>query len=188
MEPYPGYTAEAQAHAARQQALREASADPLPGPLAAAFAPTHPTIAGLTVRPVVHADFVILKKLNSPILATLTGRKAKPGAAAPRQSALTDDSTYDLIYQFTRPCQDVEREVDKLGPKDFRAKARLAIGYTLGPVEVLLLAKAIEAEFTRAFSTLIGYAAKAPSDGSFTAPPPTPTASAGGSTTSAVSP
>ena len=172
-------------HLRREAAAADASSDPLPGPLAAAFADPPDQVAGLTVRPVVHADFVILKKLNSPILATLTGKRPDKST---RAQALTDDSVYDLIYQFTRPCQEVERDVDKLGAKEFRARARQLIGYTLGPVEVMLLSKAIEGQFARAFSTVIGYQAKPAEDGSFpTPPPPAQTASAGGSTTSAAS-
>lgn len=173
----PGITAaEWERHTQRQAALSAAASDPLPGPLALAFARPPTAIAGLTVRPVVHADFVVLKKLGSPILASLTGGRIKRRPT----DALTDDSTYELIYQFTRPCAEVERQVDTLGVKKFRELARQTIGYTLGPVPVLLLSQAIEREFGAAFSTVITHDPKPDADGSFPSPPASETGSAGG--------
>lgn len=173
----PGISpAEVAAHVARQERLETAAADALPGPLALAFARAPQTVAGLTVRPVVHADFVVLKKLGSPILANLMGKTPKRAAV----HALSDDSTYELIYQFTRPCAEAERLVDSLGPKKFRDTARQAIGYALGPIEVMLLSQAVQREFEAAFSTVITHEPKPADDGSFPAPPARGTASAGG--------
>ena len=186
-EPYPGYTAEAAALAARQQALRDAAADPLPGPLAHAFASLPDLVAGLRVRKMVHYDFVIMRLIGSPVLEQLRNQ-GKKGKAT---TAFDDADGYQMIYQFTRPVEEIADWISKRAPgraaPEFRKLALREIGMTLGPVEVALLVKMVERTILDAFSTALQYAEKDPPPGDtvFTPPPASPsTASAGGSTTS----
>jgi hypothetical protein len=66
--------------------------------------------------------------------------------------------------------------------------ARRSIGLALGPIEVGLLVRCVERSFLRSFSTAVNYNPKSPTDTQvFQAPPPTETASVGGSITTAVS-
>ena len=135
------------------KAQRIANADPLPGALAAAFAGTA-TIGGLQVRKLVHYDFVLLKRMNSPLLAQLSGKGGKK-----KGTPFTDDQGYEMIWQFTRPCEVVEGALNKLGVSGFRAMAKREIGLTLGPMETMLLVKAVEGEFVRSFSTCLKHGA-----------------------------
>jgi hypothetical protein len=188
-ELYPGHAEDLARQARRHEALAAAHATPLPGPLADAFAHIPKTIAGLTVRPCVHYDFIILQQLKSPLL-DLIKQAASPGGDGSARPAIevSDDQSYELIFQFTRPVREMAALVAQ-GPGKFRARAREEIGYTLGPVEVGLLAKAVSDEIVRAFSTVVKYTRpSSESEGAtvFTPPPASPmTASAGGSATSA---
>jgi len=181
-ELYPGHAKDLADRNQRNRRRAAANSVPLPGPLLDAFAHVPQTVAGRTVRALVHFDFVILQKLASPLLAHLRG-------GTKQATAYTDEQGYEMVYQFTRPVREIAAEIAREGrdfaPK-FKAAALETIGLSLGPVEVGLLVQAVEREFIRAFSTRLGYEARPGEPGQvFTTPPPAPTtASAGGSTTS----
>lgn len=182
VELYPGHAQDVAARDQRNQRRAAANAVPLPGPLLDAFAHVPQTISGRTVRPVMHYDFVILQKLDSPLLKHLKGGTKKA-------TAYTDEQGYEMVYQFTQPIREIVAAIARDGREfagRFKAAALETIGLSLGPVEVGLLVQAVEREFLRAFSTRLGYEAKPGEPGQvFTTPPPAPTtASAGGSTTS----
>lgn len=176
-ELYPGHAEELKRHEERIAGIEAANGAPLPGPLLAAYTRVPQTIAGLTVRPVVHYDFALLAKLDSPLLRHLRGGTAE-------ETPFTDEEAYEIVYQFTRPIKEVAAQVltDRAG---FRLRATEAIGMTLGTVEVNLLVKAVEREFIRSFATVIKYEPRPENGEVFTPPPATTTASAGGSGTSA---
>jgi hypothetical protein len=154
-----------------------ANAEVLPGPLAEAFMPRL-AMPGLQVRPLVHFDLVILKRLDSPLLRQLSATKR-------RKTAFSDEQGYEMVLQFTRPVQEVEALLEKHGTAGFRKLAKREVGMSLGPLEVGLLMRAVEEEFVRAFSTVVKYAGKSDGEGGemgFTSPrtPAPPTGSAGG--------
>ena len=191
-ELYPGFRKEARAAAKRAQGMSEAAAEPLPGPLREAFAPEPVQAGGLRVRPLVHYDFVILRRLDSPLLKQLAaaadkarGRKKSANAETP----WTDEDGYEMIYQFTRPAEEVAAFFARYGVQArarFREVALREIGFKLGPVEVAALIPAVVSAFMNAFSTRVKFEPKDPGgDGGFQSPPPGATASAGGSITSA---
>ena len=181
--------------AAKQAAAGPARREPFPGPLQAAFADLPTEIAGLRVRPVVHYDFIILKRVDSPLLrqlaiATTAKRKGKS-----KVTPFSDEESYAMIYQFTRPVRELaawwDRQPDPArAVTAFRQLAREEIGLRLGPFEVGTLIGLIEREFVATFATAISYASTDESGGTVFTPPPAPamTASAGGSTISAASP
>jgi hypothetical protein len=163
-----------------------ANATVLPGPLKGAFAAEAAEVAGLRVRRFVHFDWVVMERLGSPLVSHLQ----KQAAGNRSKTKFTDEQGYEMILQFTRPIQEVDALLAKLGVAGFRKLAKEEIGYRLGPLEVKLLARAVEAEFARAISTPVKYSGKAAesSETVFTMPPANPeakTGSAGGSTTSA---
>lgn len=180
-ELYPGHAAEVARNERRATAIAEAGRDPLPGPLMDAFTGVPDQVAGLQVRPLVHYDFVILRKLDSPLLRQFNGTDKTP---------FTDEQGYEMIYQFTRPVR-AAADLAAKGREVFQRTAVDEIGMRLGPVEVALLVKAVEREFIRAFSTVIKYQAGAPGPSAngeqvFPQPPAdVKTGSAGGSITSA---
>lgn len=181
-ELYPGQAAQLARRASRNAAMSAANTEPLPGPLLDAFGGVPQSIAGLTVRPLVHFDFVILRKLESPLLRQL---QSAGGDTSKPATEFSDEQGYEMVFQFTRPAREAAAVLAK-GKEEFRRRALEEIGMTLGPVEVALLIKAVEREFVRAFSTAVQYGVAAGIDGTvFTMPPADPTtASAGGSTTS----
>ena len=176
----------------------QASATPLPGPLAGAFAPDQAEIAGLRVRAPRHYDFVALQVLDSPLLKEFAaaskaaklkalGRRVRPRPPTP----WTDQQGYEIIYQFTRPVEELIALVTapnrSQAVAQYREQALRAIGLRLGPVEVQLLVAAVTREFDRYFSTWLKYTPKDTGSGGETVftTPPAGTAPAGGSTTTA---
>jgi hypothetical protein len=174
----------------------EASARPLPGPLAQAFAPRIEEVAGFKVRAPKHYDFVALQVLESPLLeefkaASRAARLRALGKKVKRRppTPWTDEQGYEIIYQFTRPAEEliglVQAADRKAAVLAYRQKALREVGLQLGPVEVALLVAAVSREFESYFATWLRYENKAAASGNgetvFTMPPPV-TAPVGGST------
>jgi hypothetical protein len=187
-EPYPGYHAEIAARTAKDQAYREASANPLPGPLTEAFASLPENVAGLRVRKMVHYDFVLLRIIKSPLLEQLARtRGGKRGL-----TRWSDDQGWEMIWQFTRPPEVVHAWLSRQPPAraaaNYREMCRREIGFTLGPVEGALLVRLVQKAFVEAFSTVLQYIPRDDGSGATTQSfqtPPAGTASAGGHDTSA---
>lgn len=170
-ELYPGQKREALERAAREAAYAAANAAVLPGPLAGAMEPEMTEVAGLRVRRVVHYDFVLLRRLNSPLLKQLA--RAAEGESGGTE--FSDEDAYVMVWQFTRPVREAAAYLAEHGADGVKAAALEAIGCALGPVEVGLLVKAVEREFVRALSTVVKYEPARPGAESggavFTAPP-----------------
>lgn len=193
-ELYPGMAAELARRDTRDRTWSAASVTPLPGPLADAFDPATTTVTDLqghpiTIRPFCHYDFLLLQKLNSPLLhqlrAAATRREGDPDPSTP----FSDEDAYELVFQFSMPAREAAAAFAK-GRQSFRQAALERIGFSCGIVEVNLLVQAVIAELRRAFSTAIRYTASSASSAEsgtvfFQPPPIQTTASAGGSTTSA---
>ena len=184
-ELYPGHAAELARRAERAAQLAAAAAVPLPGPLRDVFGHVPETIAGLTVRPLVHYDFVLLAKLDSPLLKHLRKQTSDPSDPSARSDTACDDEQgYEIVFLFTRPVREAAALLAR-GPREFRAQAIETIGMSLAPVTVGRLIQAVQREFVRAFSTVVGHEQPPPEGEVFTPPPAgRTTASAGGSTTS----
>lgn len=189
-ELYPGYAAELAKKQRRDQAIVQANAEPFPGPLLDAFAGLPQTIGGLTVRPLVHFDFLLLRLLNSPILQHMV----KEQGEGPTKTEMLEEQVYDLCLLFTMPCREAAAIIQKPdGPEAFREASIDRIGLSLSPLHVTLLLKAVEREFARAFSTVVGLkpasvAAEEEGKQVFTQPPADQrTGSVGGSITTAPS-
>lgn len=181
----------------RQQALRQANAEPLPGPLHAAF--TGPRqVLGFTLRPVVAGDFILLKQLNSPLYRQtfalaehhrkISAQEIPAGTPLPA-TEYQDEECVEMVYQFVVPIAQARADL-KRGRDYFRERACATVT-DHAPVDALptLLAATIE-NFTAAFATAIQYTAPQ-TEGEetvFTTPAAAgATASAGGSTTSRAS-
>jgi hypothetical protein len=173
-ELYPGQSAEQARRQRRHAAIEAAKPNPLPGPLAEVFAGVPEEVAGLTVRRLVHYDFVILKQLESPFLAVLAGQVT---------TQYTEEQGYELVWQFTRPIREVARVV-KLGREAVAAEALREIGMEVSPPDLPVLVKAVVREFIRTFITVVSYEPQAAgAEGTVFTPPPAGqmTGSAGGS-------
>jgi hypothetical protein len=189
-ELFPGQAAQIAQRAREDAAYEAAAVTPLPGPLMGVFEPTlpPPEIGGLRVRPFVHYDFVLLQRLESPLLKQLQ----RAAASTPEDgegTRFTDEEGYEMVYQLTRPVKEAAAVLAR-GREVFRQAAIEGIGMALGPLEVAELVDQVVRELVRAFSTKVKYGAASPGSGSdgtvFTAPPPRQvTGSDGGLITSA---
>jgi hypothetical protein len=193
---------DAEALQRRQPHIRRANAEPLPGPLSQAFTLDELKQFGFTIRPVVASDFILLKRLDSPLYRQTFAlaehaRQIKaqeiPPDAQPPVTKYDDEECVEMIYQFTRPLEEVRR-VLKRGRDHFRETALATITDAI-PIAQMdayprLVTTVIE-NFTAAFSTAVEYGASE-KDGDetvFTTPPgANATASVGGGTTSPGSP
>lgn len=184
---------DAAALAAQQPHIRRANAEPLPGPLSMAYTLDELNAFGLTIRPVVASDFILLKKLNSPLYRRTFelaehARKIKAGeippeSPLPNATEFTDDECVEMIYQFTIPLPRARAEL-KRGREFFQEQAQLHVT-DRAPVNALpkLVATVVE-NFTQAFATAVQYEGEKAEGNEtvFTTPAQaTATASAGGS-------
>ncbi|TXH10004.1 MAG: hypothetical protein E6R03_15995 [Hyphomicrobiaceae bacterium] len=186
----------------RQPHLRAANAEPLPGPLAKAFTAEELKQFGFIIRPVVASDFILLKRLESPLyrqtfVLAEHARKIKAGEippdAAPPATKYDEEECVEMIYQFTRPLAEVRTALQR-GRIAFRETALQTITDAIPLARMdefpRLVATVVE-NFTAAFSTAVQYGdpKKDENETVFTTPAPAgATVSAGGSTTSRVSP
>lgn len=163
----------------REGAKGRANAEVLPGPLAGAF-PTEAgrEVAGLRMRPLVHYDYVILRRLDSPLYRKVL-ELGKPESDR-QEVAFEDEDGYEMVWQFTRPVKEVAGVLAR-GRQAVRQAAVEEIGQRLGALEVQELVRLAVENFVAASSTAVGYRTPSGEGGEvFTGPPARGTGSAGG--------
>lgn len=176
---------------------RRANAEPFPGPLAQAFAEDPPNLHGFKLRPIVASDFILLRKLNSPLHKRTQAiaehaQKIKAGLV-PEDAPLPktdfeEEEAYEMIYQFTVPVSQARAELNK-GREYFRECALRAVADKLDPLHITDVVAGVVRNFLATFATVIEHAAPKKEGGgevvNFPAPPAAKaTGSAGGSNTS----
>lgn len=172
--------AELKSHVAGVEATGEAMTLPLPGPLGAAFAGTGRTVCGVLVRAPVAIDFVILQKLESPLLKQM-GEAAKPKLLR-KETAFTSQDGWNMVYQFTTDPEVIEAEVNESKSK-FERSAKKKVGMQMNPFAVNRIVEIIGLQISESFLTALRYMDSSGGDPGkdFPAPPAEPaTASAGG--------
>jgi hypothetical protein len=140
-------------------AISRARNDPLPGPAFDAVSDDGSRIKISTgeivlVRPAVAYDFVIFKKLNSPIHQMIleASSKEKDNIAFD----FNEESMYELIFQFTRSCKDV-RLVLKKGKEYFTEEAMSQIADKFNLDDVRLVVENIIKNIHLSFSSMIAH-------------------------------
>ena len=133
---------------ARDEAMARAARLPLPGPLLAAFdPPACPTARalGLEIRAPVASDFIVLQRIESPLL--------KLG-----QEGLTiaEEEAAEIVWQFTTPVKRVRQELSK-GRAAFRECAVEAIMDRLSPMEVSAIITEVRETYLAWLSTVVPY-------------------------------
>ena len=184
--------AEAQAVQVHAATVRAAAANPLPGPLARAFDPEPLTAAGFTARPVVAADFALLRRLDSPLFRRtlelaeyqrqIALGKLSADAPAP-ETTFSEEELAEMVYQFTRPVREGRAQL-AAGRDAFREAAMQAVSDRVSPLELPKLVAMVVDNFTAAFGTALGHTAPQSEGGetvNFSPAPAQPTGSAGGS-------
>jgi hypothetical protein len=167
-------------------AENRATGDALPGPLKMAFGRMEISVGVHMVRPVVAYDFAIWEAMNSPIhrqmleIMQFVPVEGHP-EIKPDEVSFTRFESFELIWQLTRKCEDVDRVYQKGGIGAISTAARLEIGQLDLPVISQLLEAAV-LQVKRQLETTVGYAQQE-EDGKTTFFPEAganPTASAGG--------
>jgi hypothetical protein len=176
----PGYQERFEATVAASDA---AAAVPLPGPLLDAFLPATLTAAGFKLRPVVAADWAILQRIESPLLAELTELRKPTEERSP--VAYTDEQIWELLWLWTVPVREARACLAK-GLPTWRERVMEETADSLPPSIIADRAgilTALAGNLLRSLSTSVTYQSprgpEAPQV--FTTPPAGPrTGSAGG--------
>ena len=176
----PGYLDKAEKLVAGAHA---ASADPLPGPLLDAFLPELLTAAGIELRPVVAADFAILKRLNSPLLQELKNASLPKDLPKP-EVRYDEEDVWELVYLWSHRPPDARALLAK-GRQAYREAALAATADKLPFIVVQQgqdIMRALVANVLRAFATKVNHQPAGDSGGNFPSGQQA-TGLAGGSTT-----
>lgn len=210
-KPYPGYARELRAIQDKIARHAAASAEPFPGPLLEAFVADPVKVHGFTLQPVTLELVIVLKKIESPLLAVMkilreeiaredgadestpelaaAARAARVQRANERMAteiAAEDERFVETVFCFVKPVAELRAWL-RQGRERFTETALQTIG-SLPPAAFAELQQAVSAHYVSSFATAVQYEApKGQDDGSvFTPPPAAPkTVSAGGSTSTA---
>src|SRR5712672_3155935 len=170
-----------QDHMMRKEAIARASHEPCPGPIADAFGeddiPVKTASGIVRVRPIVHADIILLKRLDSPLYRQM--QEAYKEVGSRDETNVDDEESCEICFQFTRPCREARTLLSK-GRDEFREAALQAISDLHNPAEITQILKAVAEQVKRMFETALKYA-EPDEKGSFPKAEEEPmTASAGG--------
>lgn len=139
--------------AIRVLAADRAAAEPLPGPLKDAFCGEPVTVGGLTIRKAVHADWVILERLNSPIYQEFLEAQKPEGSRDPVKWSQAEQ--FELVYLFTRPVLEAKEILDA-GRKAFSDEAFKACS-DLSTAEFLALVGGASRALVKNFQTAVSH-------------------------------
>lgn len=131
------------------EAAKRANGDPLPGPLEAALDPESIVVGEIKVRPVVPGDWIILKKLDSPLYRLQIEEKKD-------DVTISEEESVEIIYQFTRPPKEV-RQVLTQGRQYFRETALDTISDKFSISQMLEVSRAVNEQLRRYYETIIKY-------------------------------
>lgn len=140
----------------RNMAVARAQGDPLPGPLSDAFSSEPIRVGELEVRPIVAGDWIILKKLDSPLYRMVLERDDKSPAE------FTDEEGIEMCFQFTRSVREVRKALAR-GRDEFREAALQSISDKYDSPTISKLVMAVGEQLKRAYETAIKYVS--PDDG-----------------------
>ncbi len=144
------------------EAGKRANAEPLPGPLSAAFGPEEIKCRVFSIRKVVAYDWQILKQIKSAFYENWLEWQ-KPEEI--RQMVEMSDATIcDLIFLLSRPCIE-SWELINVGIEQFKRASADAIVTRYTMPELLGESKAVIEQFKRHNETFVRYVSEE-SDGS----------------------
>lgn len=118
-----------EANLQKVSANRRANAETLPGSLRAAFGPGAIQIGEWTVREVVLRDMDLFSLMDSPVHRQMLEVYEKKDKAEEVQP--TRDEQYELVYQLTRSCKEVDQLFRKGGKEAVRQAAIETIPYSV---------------------------------------------------------
>lgn len=188
----PGFDQqEVQRHQKRVEEIAAASATPLPGPLLDAIEPRAKKVCGFTLRPIVLSDIAFLQRIDSPLIkigeiaAKTEGNGSgtvgslmdklieamnKPGSSESKTQAMGRLSE-GIIHSFFILATPTKRVRSLIAAGKLEETAMEEIGDKLKPGDLVEIQNALAQHFSEAYSTVVGYTADTPQDGSFQLPP-----------------
>lgn len=140
---------------------KAAMSDPLPGSLSLAFPLPDKKVGTFAVRAPVAYDWTLLKALNSPIhrkILELNGDKANG------ETEFTDEEAWDICYQFTRPCKEVDRVFCNGGAKAIREASKELFAFNLQSFEIKPIVEAVIKQISLTWETAMKYSAEKDED------------------------
>lgn len=166
-------------HVLKEEAIRRAQADPLPGPLTNAFAKGAIMVGKIPVRKCVASDWEFLKVTNSPLLEIIQSLQQNPKETPPTEN-LSEESAHAVCWQFMNHPKRV-REIIAAGTLAETVQAEVSDEISAPVLRVIFVA-AME-QMGRVWKTALGFSAELEEKGEITFfqnAGATKTASAGG--------
>lgn len=151
----------------REDVIRLAVRDPLPGPLSVAFGGESETVRSFTVRPMMAGDWILLRELGSSLIV---GRES---------DSLGDSELVELCYLFTRPARECRAILAK-GRKEFTEQANETIADVLSPGDLSQLVAAVFKQVKSASDTMMKFSSGDKDSKTVFPEPPESAAMAGG--------
>lgn len=175
-------------HSMSVMAGRRANSEPLPGPMADAFAAGAIKVGEHRVRKVVASDWVAFKQIKSPVLEMILDLQQGAGNPEykPSEVEFSDQQQWELAWQFIKTPKEVRKAIVD---GTISALAEAEIGDVIEQPIVMLLIAAVMEQLKRSWQTAVKYGAEAKKNGDITFFRDTEAmrkmASGGGSSTSA---
>ncbi|MDE2097606.1 MAG: hypothetical protein KGL39_10195 [Patescibacteria group bacterium] len=142
----------------RQEAMKRAAADPLPGPLSDAFLKDAVDVGkGIFVRRVVASDWHILKALNSPILRQLL--ELQKDETLREETEYSDLEQAEMVYQFTHSPKQC-RELLKMGREIFSSTSQDYCDTSVDFSQMPMIIAAITKQLSDCISASVSYGAE----------------------------
>jgi hypothetical protein len=141
--------------------VRESAADPAPGPLARALLPDPIVVEGISLRPLVASDFVVLKRLDNA-LHHLVRELAKP-IPERKQPPFPEEDVIEASFLLATPPQ-IARTALASGREIYRESA-MRFGDKLNPLSIGLFRDALVNSLVRSTETWLAYHAPEPKEG-----------------------
>lgn len=138
-------------HSLIAKASARANGDPFPGPLAEAFCKGAIAVGEYRVRKVTASDWVILRQIESPLIALVEEIHQEPGKAP--EIAITDTQEWELCFQFTRPQQD-SRDLLSLGRQHF-TDAAIGFADNATDMDIKMICRVVIEQLRRSWETAL---------------------------------
>lgn len=141
--------------AVEQSAESLSNATPLPGALAKAFPLPELKVGAFSVRAPRAYDWTLLKAINSPIHRQIL--EMANALSDKKDVDFTDEEGWDICYQFTRSCREVDAVYCAGGHAALRAKAKEIFAFELETVQIAEIVKAVILQIANTWETAMSY-------------------------------
>lgn len=154
-------------HGMSVMAGRRANSEPLPGPMAEAFAGGSIKVGEYRIRKVVASDWVAFKQIKSPVLEMILDLQQGAGNPEykPSEMEFSDQQQWELVWQFLKTPKEVRKAI---ADGTISALAESEIGDAVEQPTVMLLIAAVMEQLKRSWQTAVKYGAEAEKSGDIT--------------------